>query len=368
MMRSIARYAQKRNWRIQVCGIQQRDIEELSRNFEIRGVIAHVTHPDLARQLRDLDVPVINISGHNPVAHQFPYVVPDFHQAGRLAADYFWQKGYRHFALEPFPQRFPEWYFTQCGEAFRARLKDYGAICHELEESFHYTREGGSEPMQVDYPRCPLRELPRPFALFVMSDRLAARIGGIAQDQNLGIPEDVALLGLGNFELVCETSYPPLSSIQTNNGEQGQKAAEWLDQYLRGNPFDQREQLIPVQGIVTRRSSDALAIVDRSLAKAIHFIRSADLSRVRCQEVAQASGINRRTLERKCKQHLGRTLYHEIQRWRSERARELLQTTFLPIKHVALEAGFRNADHMGKVLKANLGQTPRQLRQKNQKP
>lgn len=362
IVRGVAHYAQTRNWRVQLCGDSERELTELQRNFQVDGIIAHVTRDETARHLEHFGIPVVNVSGHNPMKYPFPFAVHEMDLAGQMAADYFWNRGFRHFAVEPLPMRFPEVYVSLGALGFIRKIQDYGAVVHGLQESLARTRLDPSSKQTQAFPVEHLNDLPQPAAVFVVGDRLAARIAGMCQDQGLSVPEDIALLGFGDFELVCETAYPPLSSIQTQNEEQGRQAAGLLYQMLTGATLEKREHLIPPSGIVTRRSTDALSIEDRVVAKAVGYIRSADLRDISCQMVANACGINRRTLERKFRQSLGHTLYTEIQHWRCARARTLIQTSRLPLKAVAIDAGFRDADHMGKVFKSILGQRPKDLR------
>lgn len=362
IVRGLTGYAQHRNWRLHLCGARERDINELLENIRIDGVIAHVTEEALAAQLRDLNKPVVNVSGHSPVQMGFPFVAHEVDLAGRMAAAYFLQRGYRHFACEPAPGRFQELSVGLGSLFFAQTIAEAGLVCHELTESLAFTRVGVDTRALRGYPLVSLRDLPRPAAVFVMGDRLAARLSAVAQEEGLAVPDDLAILGFGNFELVCETAYPPLSSIQTDNENQGRAAGELLYDLLRGAPQDSLEHVIPPLGVITRRSTDALAIEDPQVAKAVQYIRQADLREINCDQVAAVSGVNRRTLERKFREVLGRTLYTEIQRWRSDRARLLLQTTTLPLKSIALESGFRNSDHMTKVLRSTLGKTPRQFR------
>lgn len=364
ILRGIAQYGQRRNWRIQVCGGTERDFRELESNFSIQGIIAHVLDLEMVEAFAALKIPVINISGNRPTEFPFPYVNHDMAMVGEIAANYFCEKGYREFAVEPAPRQFNEDFISAGAKHFTEFIGERGYSCRELKESLIFTRlakDQSAEP-NPDYILTGLSELPHPTAIFVLSDRLAARLCGLCQDQNISIPEDVVILGFGNFELICETAYPALSSIATNDEELGRTAADLLYQSLQGHPPARKEHLIPPLGVITRRSTDALAIEDPAIAKAVNYIRQADLRVIKCADIARASGVNRRTLERKCQRVLGRSLYHEVQHWRSEQARKLLQTTYLPLKAIAIEAGFRDADHMGKVLKSTLGKTPRQLR------
>lgn len=362
IVRGVAAFAQQHNWHLHMRDGRLREVIELKKNLPIDGIIAHVTNRKLARALQRFDVPIINVSGWDPGKMGMPFVVHEVDQAGKMAAEYFLRRGYTSFACEPAPFRFQEVAVSLGTLAFGRTVREAGFVCHELTQSLAYTRQGVHADPLPDFPTASVLELPRPLAVFVMGDRLASRLNALCLESRLSIPDQVSVLGFGNIDLVCETAYPPLSSIQTDDVTLGRQASKILYQWMKGHAPGRHENLIPPLGIVTRRSSDALAIEDPRVARAVHYIRDADLSEIDCDQVAVASGVNRRTLERKFKQTLGHSLYTEIQQWRCDRARHHLQTTTLPLKHVAAVSGFRDADHMGKVLRKHLGKTPRQLK------
>jgi transcriptional regulator GlxA family with amidase domain len=83
--------------------------------------------------------------------------------------------------------------------------------------------------------------------------------------------------------------------------------------------------------------------------------------------VATAVGTTRRTLERRMKAVLGRSVLDEIITSRFGRAERLLRETDLPIKTVVDLAGFGSAENMRQVFLAKTGCSPADFR-KNAPP
>ena len=120
--------------------------------------------------------------------------------------------------------------------------------------------------------------------------------------------------------------------------------------------------LIPPSGITARRSSDALAISDTALAKAISFIRTNAARPIQVADVSAHSGLSRRALERKFETVLGRSPASELRRIRLERAKDLLATTDLPIPEVAEKSGFGSPEYLSFIFRKVLGFPPLKYR------
>jgi len=103
---------------------------------------------------------------------------------------------------------------------------------------------------------------------------------------------------------------------------------------------------------------EALKSRDSLVAKAVCFIWNAPSRSLTVECVASASGLARRSLERRFQNALGHTIYEEIVRCRVERAKRFLQDTSMPVKQVAMKAGFPNTDRMGKVFQRMVGVSP----------
>jgi LacI family transcriptional regulator len=165
-----------------------------------------------------------------------------------------------------------------------------------------------------------LRDLPRPCAVFVSSDGLGLQFLEVVRATGLRVPEDFAVLGVGDIDPICDLAYPPLSSIRTAAEAAGFEAARLLDGLRQGEPPPKSRIELPPLGVVARRSTDVLAVADYDLAKALRFIRDHAAGEITVEDVVSAACVSRSTLERCFRQLLGRSPLDEIYRVRVQRA------------------------------------------------
>ena len=83
----------------------------------------------------------------------------------------------------------------------------------------------------------------------------------------------IAILGVDNDPAFCEVVYPPLSSVDANHVQVGYSAASVLGEMLKGRIPEASEILVPPLEVVSRRSSDAFALQDEGLRRAMIAIR-----------------------------------------------------------------------------------------------
>ena len=81
--------------------------------------------------------------------------------------------------------------------------------------------------------------------------------------------------------------------------------------------------------------------------------------------IARQLGVNTRTLERRFRKTIGRTVLEELTSCRVGRAQLMLRNTHLPIKRIAYAAGFSSPTHLAVVFQRKIRQTPGQLRRGN---
>src|SRR5690606_16433917 len=104
-------------------------------------------------------------------------------------------------------------------------------------------------------------------------DMRALQVVAAAQVAGLLVPEEVAVLGANNDTIRCELAYPPLSSVAPNAFQSGYHAAETLVQLMSGKPVSEPDRRIEPLGVITRQSTDILAIEDKNVAAALSYIR-----------------------------------------------------------------------------------------------
>jgi LacI family transcriptional regulator len=172
------------------------------------------------------------------------------------------------------------------------------------------------------------------------------------------VPEQVAVIGADNDELICAVSNPPLSSVIINDPQRGYEAASLLDKLMSGKRVPREPVWIEPAGVVGRASTDILAIADELVASALQFIRNHACDGIGVDEVVDQVPLSRSMLERRFRKHAGRSINDQIIHVRLNRAIELLCATDLELKAIAPRAGFRDASYMGAVFRAKLGRSP----------
>jgi LacI family transcriptional regulator len=178
------------------------------------------------------------------------------------------------------------------------------------------------------------------------------------------VPDEVAVVGVDNDDLLCNLSEPPLSSVILNPVRTGYEAAELLDQMLAGQPVAGGIRRVKPTGVVTRQSSDVLAITDAEVSQAIRFIREHAVEGIKVEAILAAIPVSRRVLESRFKKLLGRTPHDEILRVQLERVKQLLAETDLPLRVIAERAGFKHVEYLSAVFKQHVGHPPSEYRRR----
>jgi LacI family transcriptional regulator len=345
--------------------VEARGLEERLRvppGWRGAGVIARVNTPEMARELKALRIPVVNVSGIAIPEADFPRVTTDLPASARLAATHLLERGFKHFA-----------YFGLIGlEYVNAHRTVFSELVKKAGGDFHSLAVkpmAGAEPdWRLDLASLGawIKTLPRPVAVLCWNASSAREIVFACQEAGLLVPEEVAVLSQANDEVLCETSIVPISGVAVSGEGIGMEAARVLDGLMRGRQAPRKPILIAPLGIVTRQSTDILAIGDPAVAKALSFLRQNSSEHIRVEDVARYAGVSRRVLERRFVELLDRTPADEIRRVRLERARQLLVETDMPLSQVAEVAGFSSQAYFSDLFRRQAGIAPIQYRRKFQ--
>ena len=325
------------------------------------GVISRSTTPRLAERLQHLEIPTVDLTdiyAHTP----FPHIWTDHHQVGRLAAAHLLERGFRHFAFCAFANH--EWSNRRYG-GFREAIEQAGLAC-AYNESPWATSGNYSWEEQQERLGAWILSLPRPVGVMACNDRRGQQVLDACRRIEVAVPEEVAVIGVDNDELLCDLCDPPLSSVVPNAERVGYEAAALLDRLMRGESLDESEWLIEPLGIITRQSTDVLAIDDRQVASAVRFIREHACEGIGVDDVLRHVPLSRSVLERRFRKYLKRSPQIEIRSVQLKRVKQLLAETDLPLERIATLAGFEHPEYMSVVFKRETGQTPGQYRRATQ--
>ncbi len=299
--------------------------------------------------------------GANPAIT--PMVALDDHAAGRLAAQHLMDCRLEHFAF--FGSR-PDWIVPVARmDGFRAALQERGYECELCPVPWPMgltwlTHE--HRPALVRW----LRKLAKPVGIFAADDAIAHDLAGACLEADINVPDEVAIVGVNNDDLLCEGAWPPLSSVEADYLRVGYHAATMLDRLLAGESLTDEERCVRLQplGVVQRQSTSVLAVDDPDLASAVRFIREHACDPCNVQDVLRHVPVGRRWLERQFASYLNRTPHDEIQRVRIDTACRLLLQPELTIPTIAFRCGYSAVQNFNVTFRQLTATTPAAYRRK----
>ena len=368
----IARYAKEHGWNLMI----QDRLGHTPLAWNGDGILATLRSDPVTfrciEKLMKRGIPLVDLTVSRPES-KVPRVTSDHREIGRLAARHFAEREFRHIA----------WFSTSWGNVHRLRfegLSEFPAnrpLKWVLSEELPARRQGDWDAF-VDWIGRKLEASPKPLAVLTYDETDAARLLYAARELGVNVPEELAILSIGNNPLVCENQSVPLSSIDQNLERGGYEAAALLDRLMavqkrRDRGSGKREQmgqtiLVPPKGIVTRRSTDVIAIADPMIRKALKFIGENLANPIGSPQIADSLGIRRPGLDRLFRDHLMRSVGEEIRRQRLARAKLLLETTDRTVSDIARQTGYCTPSHLTNTFKSALGRTPKDWRSHTEKP
>lgn len=333
----------------------------LARGERFDGIVGRIT-PECLKAARKASIPVVNVWVESPVSSQVPEVHVDHQEAGRIATEHLIARGFKRIA-----------YFGIIGATTAAR--QYQGV-QEMASKYGYRYSRHLVSRHWDANQEALSRLEDavlraqagwegPIGVVCIADELARAVAMICIRHGWIIPEQLALTGLGNDNLICTAAEPTLTSIAMGYANCGFEAARLLDRLMRGAKPPREITYIPPQEIVVRYSSDMFSVSDLKVAQALRHMAEHSSAPLNVTEIARATGIGRKTLERRFQRHLGHTINEELTRLRIAKLKRLLVDSQTNISELGGQAGFGNFVSMHKMFKRATGMTPGEYRERH---
>ena len=368
LLRGVVRYSRLNGpWSLYVAPGHLEQALPKANSWSGTGIIARIHSLEMAKLIRATRLPFVASSLEESVApgrgHKFGEIRTNSAAIACMAAAHLVERSLRHFAFCGFVGS--AW-SAQREQSFSQYLADRGFACqaHRIKVANWMQQPNWIANWEVEQPLLVgwLKSLPKPVGLMACNDICGREVLQACAVAGLRVPDDVAVVGVDNDELMCELSSPPLSSVALDLEKAGYEAARLLDNLmfnrLNGEHLVQVEPLY----IATRQSSDVIAQNDPCIASALRFIKDHAGQPIDVSNVVQAVGVSRRTLERRFGQAVGRSVLAELTRCRLERAKRLLLETDLPSTRVAAAAGFGCLKTFNRLFRRSAGASPRRFR------
>ncbi|MCR9200586.1 MAG: DNA-binding transcriptional regulator [Planctomycetaceae bacterium] len=329
-------------------------------NWPGDGIITRTTTPELLESTKRTGVSLVEVNDRRGESELIQVRSNDA-AVGEMGAGHLMDRGFERFAYCGFTG---EAWSMRRQEAFEKTVATRpGATCEVFNSVWH--GEGAQTWVEERQAIAEwLQQLTLPIAIMACSDVRAQHVIEACSQQGIAVPEQAAVLGVDNDDLLCRLCSPPLSSVIPNAELVGFRAAQELDRLMNNRPpeHDGNVQEINPLGVATRHSTDVVAIEDRGIAAALQYIREHACRGLTVDEVVKQNSVSRSTLERQVRKHLGRTPQEEIRHVQIKRVRELLLATDLPAEGIAGLCGFDHPEYMHVVFKRIAGMTPGEFR------
>jgi LacI family transcriptional regulator len=317
----------------------------------------------ITKELLKLKIPTIFAPHGSEYPRNIPLIITDSSSIAKMASDHFMEKGFKNFAFCGYDSF--EWseqrklYFNRFNN--EAGFRTYNYV------SLKRFKPNDWEKEQQHVCRW-IKDLPKPIGIFTCNDDRGLHILDVCKLLNLKVPEDVAVIGVDNDLMVCDFGDPPLSSIALTTESAGFEAAKLLDTMMsNGSKMKGRKIIATSTHVVQRQSSDILAVNDKEVALAIQFIKANAKNKIPIKDVLKANSIGRQALDKRFRNTIHRTIYHEIQQVRIESISKLLIETDLPISQITSLYNFTDPEHISRFFKKTMGMSLREYR-KTHKP
>lgn len=201
-----------------------------------------------------------------------------------------------------------------------------------------------------------LSALPRPCGVFAANDVVGEAVLLAARRLGIGVPDELAVVGVDDNAAICDNTHPMLSSVRRDLEGEGRAAAELLAEWM-SRPFDRppRPRAVPPVSLTVRLSTRLSWQRDRRVARAEEWIRvHACEEGVGPRDVVRRMGVSRTQADRLFRASADRSILGEIQAVRIDRAKERLRAGIAP-DLVAAECGFGSTLDFRRVFRKVVG-------------
>ncbi len=329
------------------------------------GIITRIESPQAAQELASRGIPVADVAGAFPSTQVLQGEAEDalkgstfFYEAnnddfitGRRAGEYLRRLGFKRFAF--FGVHAVVW-----SNRRKAGFQEAVGVHPKGLETFERPLEWWKDPeLEEQELRKRLGALSRPTAVFACNDIAGLKVAEACRRSGITVPEEIAILGVDDEDLICELADPSLSSVRLDGEGIGRAAAELLDQAM-GGELGEKKRLVAPRDIIERESTRTMVANDEAASRALSWIRSHAVRGAKAGDLAAIFPGSRRTLEKRFKGAWGKTIHQAFVEVRLERAKVMLAESDFTLDEVAERSGFGTLQRFRIAFKEQEGITP----------
>lgn len=333
-------------------------ILDWAKDWGAHGIIGQLYNEMDLRLILDSKIPVI-AQDFKERFTELPNITGSYHEAGEMGAEYFLRKGFKNFAFYGFNDIV---WSRERAEGFEKKINSVGY-------KVNYFEHRKSRSTDLWYYKSNslskwLISLPKPIAMMTCDDNQGLHITEACKQNKIRIPEEVAVLGVDNDEMLCELSDPPLSSIGLDIEKGGYDTARLMEHMIQNGADQFYDIHVKPTQIITRQSTDIYATNDDHIASTLKYIHKNIEKNLQVDEVVKQVPLTRRSLEKRFHQITGYPIYKYIFNLRIEKFTQRLLETDQTVFEIALDLGLNDSKNIARQFKQVKGCNPIEYRKR----
>lgn len=253
---------------------------------------------------------------------------------------------------------------TRRSEAFQALCREAGvrAAAHETGRFDHMHNRTADIPLQVREQLAGfIEKLQKLAAVWCENDGLARLVCRVADGLGIGVPGDLAVVGLGDFR-EAQMGIPAISTIAQPGRLVGSAALAMVHRMLQGQRLAARKVIIPTPPVTIRQSTVAQTSANAPVLLAREWIHKRACEGITVNDLLELVPMSQHTFSERFAKMFGRTPGEEIRQVRCERAKHYLHTTNLTVERIGELCSYSNSAKFGNFFKRVTGMSPGQYR------
>jgi LacI family transcriptional regulator len=328
--------SRRTDWQIVFMADASVDAFRLLEKTNCHGALARVTTEAIAKVAKKLPFPVVNFSTmlKNPGV---PTVCRDDHTLGELCATHLLELGFSRIGIVRPPYR--DWCFHEVEAGFRQAIhkvhRDITLLEHEID---------GEPPSEVGLKqfRAWIKTLPKPCALFLVSDHAAPVLMNACIAEGFCIPKDIAVIAGNYHPEFIKACHPTLTHPEGDAAWLIDAVCDHLAELMKHPTQNTRSKItVPCPGLVLGDSTDVCTSDDPFVNRALEFISNHFHEGINVSSIVQNIGCSRRHLERHFAASFGESLHEFLIKKRINTAKKLIASSpDIKLASVARDSGF----------------------------
>ena len=366
LCRGIIDFAERRkDWSLRM--IEFLELDKTLRTASFDGFIARVMNARIAKMLAKTGKPVVDVFFERPFPG-FAAADQNATAVGQMAARHFIEHKFSNFAFCGYNGRR---YSDGRRDAFLRylALNKFSCTCYttpasalkDFDDSVimreHFGMPSDAQPLLKW-----LQKLPKPIALFCAHDMRAWQVSEICRANGIGIPQEIAILGCDDDELVCNFTDPSISSIDQNPTGIGRAAAVKLQEMLDNPGRVPKPVFVKPAKLTERGSTRVYPVSPPWLSDALVFIRANVSKRISAADVYSHVGKSHTLVDRAFKSTIGSSVQKTISATRLAEAKRLIGSTSMPMQAIAQACGYSSLQYFSNSFLRAFGESPTSFR------